>query len=87
VLRPILVRTVGENLTESATAIACPTLLIWGTDDSETPPWLAAKYAALIGSRATLILLPHKDHHLYSGTGAHLCGEKIRGWLRAQGDA
>lgn len=87
VLRPVLVRTVSENLTESATAIACPTLLIWGTDDSETPPWLAARYASLIGSRATLTLLPHKDHHLYAGTGAHLCGEKIRGWLRAQGDA
>jgi pimeloyl-ACP methyl ester carboxylesterase len=87
VLRPLLVRTVTENLTESATAIACPTLLIWGTDDAETPPWLAARYVSLIGNKATLTLLPHKDHHLYTGTGAHLCGEKIRGWLRARGDA
>jgi pimeloyl-ACP methyl ester carboxylesterase len=84
VLRPLLVRTVNEDLTESAGTIACPTLLLWGTDDTETPPWLAERYAGLLGQRATLILLPHKDHHLYTGTGAHLCGEKMRTWLRAQ---
>jgi hypothetical protein len=26
-------------------------------------------------------MLPHKDHFLYSGTGAHLCAFKIRAWL------
>jgi pimeloyl-ACP methyl ester carboxylesterase len=83
-MRPVLIRTVNEDLTESAQSIACPTLLIWGTDDTETPPWLARRYAALLGSPATLTLLPHKDHHLYTGTGAHLCGEKMRGWLKAR---
>ncbi len=87
VLRPVLVRTVSEDLTESASAIACPALLLWGTDDTETPVWLARKYAALLGSKATLTLLPHKDHHLYQGTGAHLCGDKMRTWLMAHGDA
>jgi pimeloyl-ACP methyl ester carboxylesterase len=85
-MRPVLIRSVNEDLTESAKAIACPTLLIWGTDDTETPPWLARRYAQLLGPRATLTLLPHKDHHLYTGTGAHLCGEKMRGWLRARAD-
>lgn len=85
VLRPVLVRTVTEDLTESAQSIACPTLLIWGTEDTETPPWLATRYKNLIGEKATLVLLPHKDHYLYSGTGAHLVGEKIRTWLRTQG--
>lgn len=80
-LRPVLVRTVTEDLTESAKAIACPTLLIWGTDDTEAPPWLAHRYRELIGARATVTLLPHKDHFLYSGTGAHLIGEHMRTWL------
>lgn len=80
-LRPVLIRTVNEDLTESARSIACPTLLLWGTDDTETPPWLGRRYAELLGSRATLILLPHKDHHLYTGTGAHLLGQKMRVWL------
>ena len=82
-LLPVLVRVVNENLTESAQLIACPTLLIWGTHDRETPPWLAKRYLELIGSRATLEWLPHKDHHPYVGTGAHLCGQKIRAWLEA----
>lgn len=80
-LRKILVRTVNEDLTESARTIECPVLLLWGTDDDETPPWLAERYRELIGTRATLQWLPHKDHHLYSATGAHLCAFKIRTWL------
>ena len=41
-------------------------------------------YAALIGSKATVSLLPHKDHHLFTGTGAHLIGQQLRTWLKAQ---
>lgn len=82
-LRPVLVRVVNEDLTESARTVACPTLLLWGSDDTETPPWLAWRYKALLGERATVALLPHKDHFLYAGTGAHLCGYRIREWLQA----
>jgi pimeloyl-ACP methyl ester carboxylesterase len=85
-MRTVLVKVVNEDLTESAHTIACPVLLIWGTDDTETPPSLALRYEAILGSRATLEMLPHKDHYLYTGTGAHLCGEKIRSWLKAQAD-
>ena len=80
----MLIRTVNEDLTESAKSIPCPVLLLWGTDDMETPPWLATRYAELLGAEATLTLLPHKDHHLYTGTGAHLIGQKMRTWLRAR---
>jgi len=86
VLRPVFVRIVNEDLTESARMVACPALLIWGTDDTEAPPWLAHRYAELIGERATVELLPHADHHLYTGTGAHLCAWKIRSWLEAHPD-
>jgi pimeloyl-ACP methyl ester carboxylesterase len=82
-LRKVLVRAVNENLTEPARTIECPVLLLWGTDDDEAPPWMAERYRELMGSRATLCLLPHKDHHLYAGTGAHLCAFKIRAWLSA----
>jgi pimeloyl-ACP methyl ester carboxylesterase len=80
-LRKILVRTVNEDLTDAARTVECPVLLLWGTDDDETPQWLGERYRELIGARATLGLLPHKDHHLYAGTGAHLCAFKIRQWL------
>lgn len=85
-LRSVLVRVVNEDLTESAQLVASPVLLIWGMDDQETPVWLAYRYQELMGKRATLQLLPHKDHHLYVGTGAHLCGYKIRSWLEAHAD-
>jgi pimeloyl-ACP methyl ester carboxylesterase len=83
-MRDVLVRVVNEDLTDSAQDVACPALLLWGSDDRETPPWLAYRYLELMnshGTRATLEMLPHKDHFLYSGTGAHLCAFKIRAWL------
>lgn len=79
-MRQVLVHTVNEDLTESARAVTCPVLLLWGQDDVDAPLWMAQRYRALIG-RATLEVLPHKDHHLYTGTGAHLCAFKIRSWL------
>jgi pimeloyl-ACP methyl ester carboxylesterase len=84
-LRPILIKSVNEDLTDSARTSACPFLLIYGTDDTETPPWLGWRYRELMSDRATLELLPHKDHHLYSGTGAHLCAFKIRQWIDGLG--
>jgi pimeloyl-ACP methyl ester carboxylesterase len=85
-LRPVFVRVVNEDLTEAARAVACPVLLLWGGDDRETPLWLAYRYHELMGghARATLVVLPHKDHHLYTGTGAHLCAFAIRQWLAAR---
>ena len=80
-LKDVFVRIVNEDLTDSARAIECPVLLLWGSDDRETPPALAHRFQDLMNGRATLEVLPHKDHYLYSGTGAHLCAFKIRSWL------
>jgi pimeloyl-ACP methyl ester carboxylesterase len=84
-LRTILVKSVNEDLTRCALNSECPFLLIYGTDDTETPPALGFGYRDLLRDRATLDLLPHKDHHLYGGTGAHLCAFKIRQWLDGLG--
>ena len=84
-MRSVLVKTVSEDLTESAKSIVCPTLLVWGSDDTETPPWLATRYTELLDGKGTLVMLPHKDHHLYTGTGAHLIGEKMRTWFEGLG--
>jgi pimeloyl-ACP methyl ester carboxylesterase len=80
-LRSIFVKVVNEDLTESARTTNCPVLLVYGSDDTETPSALAFRYAALMNGRATIDLLPHHGHHLYAGTGAHLCAFKIRHWL------
>ena len=86
VLRPVLIKTVNEDLTESAKSIACPVLLVWGTDDTETPPWLGRRYKEILGPRATLDWLPHKDHFPFNGTGAHLCAHRMREWMRELSD-
>ena len=80
-LQPVLVRVVNEDLTETATAITSPTLLLWGSDDRESAPSLARRYQQLMNGRPQLEILPHKDHYLYRGTGAHLCAYTIRSWL------
>jgi pimeloyl-ACP methyl ester carboxylesterase len=80
-LKDVLVRVVNEDLTSSARAVECPVFLLWGGEDRETPPSLAYRFAELMNGRATLEVLPHKDHFLYMATGAHLCAFKIRGWL------
>jgi pimeloyl-ACP methyl ester carboxylesterase len=82
-LRPVFVRVVREDYTGDARAIACPVLLLCGSDDRETPPWIAERFKVLMNGRATLDVLPHKDHYLYLGTGAHLCAFKIRSWLES----
>jgi pimeloyl-ACP methyl ester carboxylesterase len=84
-MRSVLVNAVTEDLTESAQSVACPTLLIWGTDDTETPPWLAVRYHELLGGKSTMTLLPHKDHFLFNGTGAHLIGQQMRIWFEGIG--
>ena len=85
-LRSVLVRTVNEDLTQSALAVRCPTLLLWGANDAEAPVSLAYRYKRLMGENATLSLLPHKGHHFYTATGAHLSGFRIRKWLSVHRD-
>jgi pimeloyl-ACP methyl ester carboxylesterase len=86
-MRSVLVRTVTEDLTDSTQAVNCPVMLLWGSDDTETPTWLGERYRELLGDRATLVVLPHKDHHsIYGGTGAHLSAFKISQWMGALAD-
>lgn len=85
-IRSVFVRVVNEDLTEPAKEIVCPVLLLWGSDDQETPLWVAKKYKILIDGRATLEVLPHKDHYLFTGTGAHLCAFTIQDWMRVSID-
>jgi pimeloyl-ACP methyl ester carboxylesterase len=84
-LRSVFVRIVAETYEEDVRAIQSPVLFLYGSDDRETPPSLAYRFKALMDGHASVEILPHKDHHLYMGTGAHLCAFKIRGWLDAHG--
>lgn len=81
-LREILVKTVNEDLTDIAKQVRCPSLLLWGELDDETPVEMAIRYRRLL-LNSRLITMPRKDHFPYQGVGAHLCAYYILGWLRA----
>ncbi|MCK5374754.1 MAG: alpha/beta hydrolase [Alphaproteobacteria bacterium] len=70
IMRKILVRIVNEDLVEEAKKISCPVTLIYGTEDTETPPSIGKKYAQLI-KNSQLHLLEGQDHISVLQNGRH----------------
>ena len=56
IMRQVLVNTVNEDLSEDAKKIKCPTLLIWGTNDTEAPIEDARKLEKLLSDGALIEL-------------------------------
>lgn len=63
-MRDILVNTVNQDLSAEAKNIKCPTLLIWGTNDTEAPLEEARELEKLIPD-AGLIEFPGLSHYAY----------------------
>lgn len=73
-LRKTLVKTVNEDLALQTGMLSAPTLLLWGEDDTETPPSLARTFNRLIAG-SDLYIFPHKGHDPFADVGSHLlCG-------------
>jgi pimeloyl-ACP methyl ester carboxylesterase len=81
-LRSVLVRAVNENLSAAAAKVRCPTVLIYGQDDDETPPEIGHRYQRLIPG-AELQVLKGFDHHTILTAGRHQVGNEIRRLLGA----
>ena len=64
IMREILVNTVNEDLSECAKKITCPTLLIWGTNDTAAPIEDAKELESLLSDGA-LIELEGCTHYAY----------------------
>lgn len=69
-LRDIFLATISEDQSRDLARISCPTTLIYGADDSETPPEIGRKIAAGIAG-ARYIELPHFDHISILDRGRH----------------
>lgn len=80
-LRPILVRSVSEDLSPLLKKIVAPTLILWGDKDTETPREMGMRMERLI-SQSTLLTFPYHGHDLFKDTGAHLCAFHISPFLR-----
>jgi pimeloyl-ACP methyl ester carboxylesterase len=64
-MRDILVRVVNESYEEELGSLRVPVRLIWGADDTETPPQVARAAGAIIeaaGGSVELTLLDGVGH-------------------------
>jgi pimeloyl-ACP methyl ester carboxylesterase len=69
-LRPILSKTVAENLSEVAERVRCPSVLVYGEQDRETPPEMGERLRSLIPD-AQLYVLRGFDHWNVLTEGRH----------------
>ncbi len=69
-MRGIFVKTVNEDLTSLLPAIRCPVKLIYGTNDTETPPEIGRRIEAGIAG-AELVTLQGQDHYTVLGESRH----------------
>lgn len=81
-LRPILNRVVGEDLSQVASAVRCATLLLYGSEDTETPPEIGHRLNGLIAGSEMSILegLGHLD---ILTRGQHQVALRIRRFIEA----
>lgn len=69
-MKNIFIRVVNENLSAQAKALQCPVTLIYGREDTETPPDFGERYSRLI-KHSELFLLDGQDHYTVLGDGRH----------------
>jgi pimeloyl-ACP methyl ester carboxylesterase len=75
-LRPILVKTVGEDLRTVARAVSCPSVLLYGDRDGETPPEIGARLNRLM-PQSQLIVLRGFDHWSVLTEGRHQIVQRL----------
>ena len=75
-MRPILVKAVGEDLSEVARAIPCPAVLVYGDGDSETPPEIGIRLSRLM-PQSRLIVLRGFDHWSVLTDGRHQIVQRL----------
>lgn len=79
-LRTTFVKVVNEDLSPQASALGCPVCLIYGENDSETPPEFGTRYEALMQD-AECHILPGYDHWDILTRGAYQCEAVMRRFL------
>ena len=79
-MRPILVKAVGEDLSEVARAVRCPAVLVYGDRDSETPPEIGARLNRLM-PQSQLVVLRGFDHWNVLTDGRHQIAQRLGEFL------
>ncbi len=79
-LKDIFVRVVSEDLAGLLPDIDTPVLLIWGSEDTETPPSLGRRMHELLPN-SEHVELPGFDHYSILDRGRHQAGHQIGRFL------
>jgi pimeloyl-ACP methyl ester carboxylesterase len=69
-MRDIFIKTVQEDQTENLSKISCPTTLLYGAEDTETPPALGKALHGAI-SQSKYVESPEFDHFTILSRGRH----------------
>ncbi len=85
-LRDIFLATVAEDQSRNLPRIATPTRLIYGAQDTETPPEIGRRMAAAIPG-AECVVLDGLDHIGVLARGRHQIARAVRDLLREGGPA
>jgi pimeloyl-ACP methyl ester carboxylesterase len=80
VLRESFVKIVNEDLKQEAKKVSCPTLIIVGTQDKDTPPELSQRLHSKIPN-STLQILDGFDHFTIMTAGRHQVASLIKGFM------
>lgn len=80
-MRGIFLNVIREDLSKQAEQIQCPTLLIYGRNDTETPPEYGERYKRLIPN-SDLHILDHQDHYSVLSSGRYVVAKLIQGFIK-----
>ncbi|ALK08023.1 alpha/beta fold hydrolase [Blastochloris viridis] len=83
-LRAVFLAAVREDLAEVARQVRAPTLLIYGSADTDTPPELGERLNALIPA-SKLVLLERQDHFTVLGSARPQTLFQIQTFLKGLG--
>jgi pimeloyl-ACP methyl ester carboxylesterase len=84
-LRPIFVKVVNEDLSDTARAVKCLVTLVYGTFDTETPVEIGRRLNALI-PQSELLVLDELDHYSVLGEGRHRVTPLLKKFLEKNGN-
>ncbi len=82
-MRHIFIKVVGEDLTPEARLVQCPALLIYGRNDTETPPEMGERFHRLIAG-SELAILEGYGHLDVLNEGRHQVALRLRRFLEQQ---
>jgi len=83
-LRDIFIKTVQEDQSDLLGTIRCPTTLVYGERDTETPPEIGQSLHRLI-PQSTYLECPEFDHHSILSRGRHQLTLMLREALQELG--